>query len=227
MTSLPSILFLGFALGMRHATDPDHVVAVTAIVGAERKPFAAARVGAMWGLGHTSTILALGGAIILFHIALSPHVGLALEFAVALFLMALGLWNLFSKQRSHSHPHPGPSATPPLAMRPLTMRPLAMGLVHGLAGSAAIALLVLGTIDDASWALVYLAVFGVGTIAGMMVLTTLLAMPISFGLSRFRGAERTILKATGALSLLFGIFVAYKIGVLGGLFSSHPAWNPE
>ena len=218
MPSFLSVVLLGFLLGMRHATDPDHVVAVTAIIGAEKKPLAAARVGALWGLGHTSTIVALGGAIILFHIALSPHVGLALEFVVALFLMAIGLYNVFRRMPAQSNGSRAPGST---------SRPLAMGLVHGLAGSAAISLLVLGSIEDPRWALVYLAIFGAGTVAGMMLLTAMMSMPISFGLARFAGAERTIIKATGVLSFAFGIFVAYKIGVVGGLFSSHPVWTPQ
>jgi len=124
--SFAALVLLGFVLGMRHATDPDHVVAVSTIVSRERSLRAAAPVGALWGLGHTITILAVGGAIILFGIAIPPHVGLGMEFAVAIMLVALGGWNVVAAAHGHAHDEKPP--------RGRTLRPLFVGVVHGLAG---------------------------------------------------------------------------------------------
>lgn len=123
--SFAALVLLGFVLGMRHATDPDHVVAVSTIVSRERSLRAAAPVGALWGLGHTITILAVGGAIILFGIAIPPHVGLGMEFAVAIMLVVLGGWNVAT---AHGHAHDEKPR------RGRTLRPLFVGVVHGLAG---------------------------------------------------------------------------------------------
>src|SRR3984957_12843390 len=115
MISLFSIVALGFFLGMRHATDPDHVVAVTTIVSRQRSVRHAALIGALWGLGHTITILAVGSAIIIFGLVIPPRVGLSMEFSVGLMLVLLGVLNLsgimrwitetFTYSQSHVHEH--------------------------------------------------------------------------------------------------------------------------
>jgi high-affinity nickel-transport protein len=107
------------------------------------------------------------------------------------------------------------------------LRPLTIGVVHGLAGSAAIALLVLATIKSAGMALLYLAIFGAGTVVGMMLLTGLMAVPISAFSERFRGAELGLARVTGGLSLAFGLFLAYRIGITSGLFVGTPSWTPH
>ena len=213
MTPLLSVVLLGFFLGMRHATDADHVIAVTTIVSRQRSVRAAAWTGVLWGLGHTLTILAVGGAIVLFGVVIPPRVGLGMEFSVALMLILLGILTLTgvtgrlhearaadhhagsqAAQHAHAHAHGDyvhshvhghapdthghaegatPQARLDLALGRFgayqVLRPLVVGLVHGLAGSAAVALLVLAAIRDPWWAAGYLLVFGVGTIAGMML----------------------------------------------------------
>jgi len=108
-----------------------------------------------------------------------------------------------------------------------SLRPLLVGVVHGLAGSAAVALLVLGTIHNARWAIFYLLLFGIGTIAGMMLLTLAFAVPVTVAGNRFAWISRTMVAGTGVLSLAFGLVVAYQIGIVDGLFSSHPSWTPH
>ena len=98
------------------------------------------------------------------------------------------------------------------------VRPLVVGIVHGLAGSAAIALLVLATIQSSGWALLYLLVFGLGTIGGMLLITAAIGVPFAAGGRRFARAHRGLRLASGAISLVFGIFFAYEAGVTGGLF---------
>ena len=107
------------------------------------------------------------------------------------------------------------------------LRPLAIGIVHGLAGSAAIALLVLTTIRVPSWAILYLLVFGIGTVAGMMVITAAIAVPFKFSESRFARLNRAMGIASGLLSLAFGLFIVYQMGFVNGLFTRHPTWVPH
>lgn len=108
-----------------------------------------------------------------------------------------------------------------------TLRPLCVGLVHGLAGSAAVALLVLTTIHNPWWALLYLLVFGVGTVAGMMLITSAIAMPIACSTKRFAGCGHMLTVASGALSVAFGCYLSYHIGIVDGLLTAHPHWTPR
>ncbi len=206
-------ILLGALLGLRHATDADHVVAVTAIVARERKLGRAAWIGALWGVGHTLTLLVVGGAIVAFRLVIPPRVGLGLEFAVALMLILLGYANLRARD-----------AAPP---ERAGARPLLVGLVHGLAGSAAVALLVLATIRGTLPALAYLLVFGIGTIAGMVAVTVLLAAPALYAGTRVTRLQGGIRLAAGALSIAFGLLLARELIVEGGLFSATPTWDPH
>src|SRR6266853_123284 len=163
MAQFLSMAFLGFFLGMRHATDPDHVVAVTTIVSHEGRLDRAGAIGMLWGLGHTVTILLVGGAILLFDVVIPPRIGLTMEFSVAVMLVLLGVLSLVPRLDGHRHSGDSTPETKGerwFVSRHQSLRPLAIGVVHGLAGSAAVALLVLATISNAMWGVVYLAVFG-------------------------------------------------------------------
>lgn len=257
MVTLFTILAIGFVLGIRHATDPDHVIAVSTIVTREQKLSRAAGIGVAWGIGHTITIFAVGSILILFRVTLPPRLGLSMELAVGLMLIFLGIRNLRAtfflpvKADAHSHPHyhshgdyihahedtrQHPAEPTPVSRLdrvfsrlPLysSVRPLAIGIVHGLAGSAAIALLVLSTINSATWALAYLVIFGVGTVLGMVLITLAIASTFSFGQKRFARIGQHFGVAAGLISLVFGIFVTYQIGFSDGLFTSHPIWIPH
>ncbi len=264
MLSFFSIIAIGFFLGMRHATDPDHVIAVSTIVSRQRSMKHAALIGLLWGLGHTITILIVGAAIILFGLAIPPRVGLTMELSVGLMLILLGILNLSGAVRwvterwtrraahsrahvhgdyihSHSHGHTheihghAEDATPVGWMDRAfgqiglyqVLRPLAVGIVHGLAGSAAVALLVLTTIRTPVAAVVYLLVFGIGTIAGMMLITAVIAMPFTFSQTRFTRLNRSLGMASGLISLCFGLFIVYQMGFVGGLFTRNPTWVPR
>ncbi|MDF3071568.1 MAG: Nickel transporter UreH, partial [Polyangiaceae bacterium] len=213
-----AVLALGFVLGMRHATDSDHVLAVGTIVSREQTPRAALWIGALWGLGHSATIVVVGGAIVAFGWVIPPRLGLSMEMSVAIMLVVLGAINLsgaLARIEREAHAHRAPASSPRAASPTHTrggLRPLVIGVVHGLAGSAAVALLVLATIKDASTALLYLAIFGLGTIAGMMLLTGLMSLPLSALARRFPNSERPVARLAGVLSIAFGLFLAYQIG---------------
>ena len=268
MIGLLSILAVGFFLGMRHATDPDHVIAVTTIVTNHRTSMRAALIGAFWGVGHTLTIFAVGTGIILFNFVIPVRLGLSMELSVAAMLIALGLVNIaaflhsipaaaINSQESeyvhsnlhthgdfiHKHHHAqqpeshlhSPTQTPLARLDSVFgrigkyryLRPLVVGIVHGLAGSAAVALLVLTTIRNSHWAIAYLLVFGVGTIAGMMVITMSIACTVKIVTGKRRNVSRQMAIASGLLSLVFGLLLAYQICFVNGLFTAHVRWTPE
>jgi hypothetical protein len=268
-----AIALLGLLLGMRHATDPDHVIAVTTILSRERRLSVAARIGVVWGLGHTITVLIVGAAIIVFKIAIPTRLGLAMEFAVAIVLILLGVGAAASLVRKgasrmrgkssrpeglhvhahahthdgamHAHPHVHLSAhsevddamhhdhriatdaSPSFAVRRPLLRSFAVGLVHGLAGSAAIALLVLSAIPQPLWATLYLAIFCVGTIIGMALITTAIATPFMVVSRQASWIRQTLVTGSGLLSFSFGLFLAYQIGIVDHLFSAAPIWIPQ
>ena len=266
MITLFSIIALGFFLGMRHATDADHVIAVTTIVSRQRSIRNAALIGALWGVGHTITIFVVGSAIIVFGVVIPPRVGLTMELSVGLMLILLGILNLSGMMRwitetltplrtgphshpygqgdyVHSHPHShslekhghAEDATPVNWMDRTfgrlglyqVVRPLAVGIVHGLAGSAAVALLVLTTIRVPAWAVLYLLVFGVGTVAGMMLITAAIAVPFRFSEKRFARLNRGLGLVSGLISLAFGLFIVYQMGFVNRLFTHNPNWMPR
>jgi hypothetical protein len=263
MSVLSTVMALGLFLGMRHATDPDHVVAVATIVSHERRMLYAALIGALWGFGHTITIVIVGSAIILLNLTIPPALGLTMEFCVACMLILLGLLNLtgflgramerigahgyssgmhahivFGRIVIHNHgrkfmaPGNGSSvAWLPHCCRKLgvyrVVRPFVVGIVHGLAGSAAVALLVLATIRQSGWAIVYLLVFGLGTIVGMMLITVAIALPFTYTLRHFARLGEGLAIASGAISVVFGLFLCYQIGFHDGLFTGHLDWIPH
>jgi len=264
--SLPVVL-LGFLLGMLHATDADHIVAVSTIVSRERSVRGAARVGLFWGVGHTFTIFVVGSAIIVFNLAVPPRLEQAMEFCVALMLIALGVLTLSRVSRQarghlavalaaglsehahgaatdpehlhvhahgdyvHTHRHGHAAAGHGHDNTPLSwldghaqgfgpyraLRPLAIGIVHGLAGSAAVALLVLAQIRDPWWATAYLLLFGAGTTAGMMLVTSVIAVPFMRA-KRLPALNLGLQVVAGLLSVGLGGHLAWQLGMAGGLF---------
>ena len=245
------VTILGLILGMRHSTDADHVVAISTIVSKQRSIRNAAFIGSVWGLGHTITIFIVGSLIILFGVEIPPRLGLSMEFCVALMLVLLGVLNLTGLlQKITSFFTPATAGpTDPLGASgkanainradsrfdsPISrlgwyqcLRPLVIGLVHGLAGSAAVALLVLTTIHNPAWAAGYLLIFGAGTMIGMMLMTAAIAAPLAYAGDRFAKLSSYLGTVSGMVSLCFGSFLVYQLGFLGGLFTSHPEWTPR
>lgn len=250
-TDLITILGLSFLLGIRHATDADHVVAVTTIVARQKKGiFSSALVGILWGIGHSITVTLVGIPIIMSVFVLPPRLGLFLEFIVGLMLIILGILNLFGIASKitkkftpltiHKHPH-SDSATKHSHLHLSselkdsfhhlgifqTIRPIIVGFVHGLAGSTAIALLILSTIRNTNLAVFYLLIFHIGVISGMMIIT--MGIGASITLARKKGADLNhhLVPLSGILSLIFGLYVVYQTGIVSGLFSGLINWTPK
>lgn len=233
--SIVSLLAFGFVLGLKHAVDADHLAAVSTMASERRSLFSSSLIGALWGLGHTIALLAAGVVVIFLHFQISKHSEQALEFCVGIMLVVLGANTLRKLARGgqlhvHVHEHGGHLHAHPHihehseheelhthhGLR-FGARPLLIGIVHGLAGSAAITLLVLTTISSPLVGLLYIAIFGIGSIGGMMIMSTLFALPARFTAARFARANFALRGLAGVFSLSFGLFMVYEIGFVNHL----------
>jgi high-affinity nickel permease len=231
MDPVVSAVLLGFVLGLQHATDPDHLVAVATIVTRERRFAAGAHVGLLWGVGHTLTLAAAGTVVVAFNLTVSARLASGLELLVAAMLVILGALRLRDALRgvvvadhrhgnretvhthdgeAHVHPSEALLAAWRDERRRIGRRALAVGAVHGMAGTAAVALLVLATLHSVTAAAVYLVVFGLGTIAGMTVLTAAMAYPV-VRLARFRRIREAMGVASGVAAIAFGFWYAARL----------------
>jgi high-affinity nickel-transport protein len=188
-------------------------------------------IGALWGLGHTVSLMAAGIIVIVLHFQISETLKQSLEFCVGLMLVGLGLNALRKLARGgqvhihlhehgghlHAHPHVHDRAQKeePHTHHGLGFgaRPFLIGLVHGLAGSAALMLLVLTTVSSPLVVLIYISIFGAGSIGGMMIMSTLFALPARFTAARFTRANFALRCLAGIFSLSFGLFMIYQIGL--------------
>jgi len=233
--SLYAAFGLGLILGIKHALDADHVIAVSTIVS-ERQGFkGASLIGAFWGLGHTATLFFVGLLVIGLRLTIPPRVALGLEFLVALMLISLGLsilWRSFRTERVHLHAHAhNPQAHTHFHLHESMeeshahfhlfasmRRPFLVGMVHGLAGSAALMLLVLTTIPAPLAGLAYILIFGIGSVGGMLVLSSMLGLSFILAARRFALLNRWMRVVAGAASVAFGLFLGWEIGFRRGLF---------
>lgn len=194
-----STLLLGVGLGLRHATDVDHLVVVSTLVQNEPGVGRAAKIAALWSAGHTTTFLGLGLLIVLAELRLPAMFESAVDVLVGLMLLGLGLWHLARRRRAmRSSAHSGARTR---------LRPLLVGLVHGLAGSAGLALLAATTIASRWLALVYLGLVALGTIVGMVALTVVMARPIGWTMQRKGFVEQAAVVIAALLSMGLGTVV--------------------
>lgn len=216
---------LGFASGMRHALEPDHLAAVSTFVAAEKSRRASVRYAASWGAGHGAMLVGVGGALAAFRFDLSPAASDALELLVAIVLVALGVRGLVAAARAgregdrfaHAHGearHEHAGASDHVHVKGLTLArlPFVVGLVHGLAGSGAIAVLVASRLASASApvALAFIAIYAAGAAFGMAALAGVLGWPLA-KLARSRAGFAAVLGASAALSLVVGVAWAAPI----------------
>ena len=237
---LLAALVLGILLGSKHSLDPDHVVAVSTIVSEYKNPLRSFWVGISWGLGHTTTLLIIGIVIIALRLTIPEWMALLFEFAVGVMLVGLGIQVIYSfrKKKVHQHAHgheeeahhhfhshskspehvPEHHNTHGIGKPFLRRKSYLIGLVHGLAGSAALTFLVLASIDSPIASLAYMLLFGLGSVLSMGIMTVIIGLPFVMSASRLPNLNRTIQFAVGSLSILFGGFLMYQIGFVDGLF---------
>jgi hypothetical protein len=200
-----AVLGLGFLLGLKHATDPDHIVAVTTFVGNEQKLQRACVIGLFWGFGHTLALTAAGTLVIALRIPMSLWLAARLELLVAAMLVVLGVRVIATvHNRWHARHHE-------LEWPTSGIKPLLVGIVHGAAGSAALVLLVLSTISSLSTAFLYIVVFGIGSLVGMLAVSILLSIPLYFIHHRIPHFVRPIQVSAGVFSCLFGIYLGCNV----------------
>ena len=219
-----SVLAIGFVLGLRHATEADHLAAVSTIVSERKSLFTASIVGGLWGVGHTISLFAVGLLVVFLKLQISTAVEAKLEAGVGLMLVILGVNALRKLLRSekihaHTHEHDGHAHThihthkdesAEVSHHRFSPRVVVVGMVHGLAGSAALMLLVVPTIQSTPVALLYILIFGVGSIGGMMVMSLLIGLPFHFTANRFEVLNKGIRVCAGVFSVLLGGSIIYE-----------------
>ncbi|CAN5249393.1 hypothetical protein BH10ACI1_BH10ACI1_04010 [soil metagenome] len=231
-----AILALGFLLGLKHATEADHLAAVSTIVSERKSLWSSAMIGGIWGLGHTISLFIAGIFVLLLDFHISQQTERILEFCVGAMLLVLGL-NVLRKlfqgghlhfhthdhgDHKHVHPHIHKSAHAEeenthhgFSFNP---RALIIGMVHGLAGSAALMLLLIPTIESKTVGLLYIIIFGIGSIGGMMLMSLLVALPFHLTASRYNRFNYILQSLAGVVSIGLGLFIIYEKGITEGLF---------
>ena len=235
MLSTLTLLGLGLLFGLKHATEVDHVVAVSTIASQQRNVLRSALVGALWGAGHTASLLIVGVIVLSLRIAIPESVSTWLEFGVALMIIGLGtaaLWRALRKRSDlhvHEHSHDGmshvhihfhESETRHEAQRKhshavsvVGVKPVLIGMMHGLAGSGALTLLVLTQIGSAWVGFLYLAIFGLGSIVGMLLMSGLIGLPFALTSRSLSSLHLRMQLAAAVVSIAFGLWYAYRIAV--------------
>lgn len=238
-----AVLGFGFLIGLKHATEADHLAAVSTIVAERKNLRSAAFIGGIWGLGHTISLFIAGIFVLLMNFQISEQTERLLEFCVGIMLFLLGL-NVLIKllkggqlhfhthehgKHEHAHPHTHDhehkhshsAANDEINTHhsfSFSPRALIIGMIHGLAGSAALMFLVIPTIDSKFVGLLYVIIFGIGSIGGMMLMSFLIGLPFHFTALKFNLINRILQFAAGIFSIGLGLFIIYEKGVTEGLF---------
>lgn len=231
------ILGLGFVLGLKHATEADHLAAVSTIVSERKSLWSSAFVGGLWGLGHTVSLFIAGVFVLLLDFQISEQAERILEFCVGIMLVLLGL-NVLRKilqggkfhfhthehgERLHAHPHiHTPGQTDEAETHhgfKFSPRSLIIGMIHGLAGSAALMLLIIPTIESRTVGLLYIIIFGAGSIGGMMLMSFLVGLPFHLTAKNFNRLNYTLQSIAGFASIGIGLYIIYEKGIVEGLIS--------
>jgi hypothetical protein len=237
--TLAATFTLGFLLGMRHAADADHIAAVATLATRSRSVGQTVAQGVAWGAGHTLTLMIFGGVVLAAGAVIPERWAEMLELAVGVMLVVLGADTLFRLWRErvhfhahrhaggdahfHAHSHRGEFAPHDPARhdhphpRGLAARALLVGMMHGMAGSAALILLGLEAMRSPVWAFAYIAVFGIGSIVGMLLLSAVIAVPLRLSSRHLGRAHNGLSAGIGLATLLIGCLIVYQVGFGGGL----------
>jgi sulfite exporter TauE/SafE len=228
--TISTAVFFGFLLGIKHALDADHIVAVTTIVSRSRSLLRSALVGLSWGIGHTVTLFVVGFGVLVFKLTIPDRLALSMELVVGVILVLLGVplikqlvggshvhWHQHGDKRHlHSHSHDEAPSHDHQYIR----RSLLVGMVHGLAGSGALTLLVLSAMSSVVQGLFFLLLFGIGSILGMLLFSGLISLPFRLTARRSLRLNLWVQGAAGLISVLLGLSIIWQTGFVGGLFVS-------
>jgi high-affinity nickel permease len=222
-----SLLSLGFLLGLKHALDADHVAAILTIATENRTFWRSSLIGFCWGLGHTVILLIVGTAVLLFKLTIPSAWAKLFEVAVGVMLVGLGLsvafalwrervhlhshWHEDGEEHRHLHSHSRGAHHDHLHRFRLEYKSLAVGMVHGLAGSAALLLLVLAAVPSLGVGLVYILVFGTGSILGMVFLATAMSIPFAMSAERMARVQQTLRAAAALFSIVLGSTILFEL----------------
>lgn len=213
-------LFLGFLLGVKHAFEADHVIAVSTIAAEQKNPFTSSLIGTFWGIGHTTTLFLIGLLVLLLKLSIPEKASLVFELFVGVMLILLGLRVLFQvrnmihshvhvhgkRKHEHTHVHSGGKKLH------YHHRSFFIGIIHGLAGSGALMILVLSTINSLITGLFYIIIFGLGSILGMTIMSFFIGIPFFYAGKHVPAIDRILRLVAGLLSIVFGIYMIYQIG---------------
>lgn len=212
-----AVLGLGFVLGARHALEPDHLVAVSTIVSGNGNIGRSSLAGTLWGLGHTASLLICGCAVLVLRLSIPENFVAWMETAVAVMLVLLGVNSL--RLHVHFHSHGGRRHIHFHVHRPaetavhdhrhvfeIGLRSFLIGMVHGLAGSGALMVLVVAAVPSLIAGLTYILLFGLGSIGGMLMLSSLVSIPFVLSARRFQMFNNGLHLVTGLLSIALGLF---------------------
>ncbi len=225
-TSTIWILIIGFVIGLKHAVEADHLAAVSTIVAERKNVFSSTIIGGFWGIGHTLSLLIVGALVIFLKLQISESLEAKLEAIVGAMLVLLGLnalRKLFQKEKIHVHTHQhegrehlhihgheSEKREESHHFMRFSPRSIAIGMVHGLAGSAGLMLLIVPTISSPVVALSYILIFGIGSIGGMMIMSLLIGLPLHLTAGKFVALNKSILGLAGIFSLAVGVFIIYE-----------------
>jgi len=236
-----TLLSLGFLIGMRHAMETDHLAAVASLATRHQSMGDTIRQGAIWGMGHTLTLFLFGSLVLLLDAVIPQTLAAALEFMVGLMLLGLGIDVLrrvlrdrihFHRHRHadgtlhlHAHSHSSDCGHPAVHRhghrRPhaFPLRALLVGMMHGMAGSAALILLTLQAVHTPLTGIAYIALFGIGSIAGMALLSVIIAVPLRYSAASLSWMHNGLRTAIGIVTVAIGSVIVYDVGFVGGLFA--------
>ena len=222
--SIITLLIIGFALGLQHAVEADHLAAVSTIVSEKNDLLSASAVGALWGVGHTLSLLIVGAIVVILKVQISQTTGTRLESVVGLMLIALGInalrkpftadkYHLHAHNhggREHVHFHAHDKGGNPKSHHRYSIRSVIVGMVHGLAGSAGLMVLIIPVAQTPATALSYIAVFGLGSIIGMAAMSFLFGLPVKFAAERLTFLRTGIQLTAGLFSFILGGYIVYE-----------------
>ncbi len=235
-----NLLLLGFLMGMKHAMEADHVAAIASLATRSQSVTSIIRQGSVWGVGHAVTLFLFGSLVLWMETTVPDTLAHALEAAVGLMLVVLGIdvvrrlvqdrLHFHTHKHSdgtvhlHAHPHAGETQHDPGHhqhghARDFPFRALLVGMMHGMAGSAALILLTLHTVSAPGTGLLYIALFGLGSMLGMVVLSAAIAIPLRWTTRGLTWLHNGLQGAVGVTTIALGVILVCEVGVRGGLFA--------